>query len=287
MTYISSQIQKEAASRGLSDQIHVIAPECNHYKTGDDIKEQATRIAAEIKGWLEVHPEPVQVSFVCHSMGGLKARLVISMLDPLPSLNHYISIATPHLGTSYASSVYSAAPTGLISLVAGTVGSQLFLRDPERLIVKMGTLDEYMKPLKSFKSRTAYSCVARDLSVGFETAAIRADNPCLGRWGKDGNNVRSYAVFLNSIPGLGSKNTTQPRLEDISALESSYPTEGTDPDGHVKAMLDGLNSMEWTRVAIYPSRPALGHVDCIVSNELLNVSFGDSVVQDVVKRLFA
>jgi triacylglycerol lipase len=66
-----------------------------------DIKEQAKIIAAKID---QVKKERAiqKVDYVCHSMGGLIGRYYIQDMNGVNSIDHYVSIATPHNGTYVA-----------------------------------------------------------------------------------------------------------------------------------------------------------------------------------------
>ncbi|KAI9335915.1 putative serine esterase-domain-containing protein [Obelidium mucronatum] len=285
MTYLTKQINKEAEAQGISETVHVLAPDCNHALTCDSMEVQGQRIADTITAWLSAHPlsAPVRFSVVGHSLGGLIARTLVTRMDfAKVTPKHFITVAAPHLGSSFMSSV----PSALVSYMGGNAGLELELLDQQKLLRRLATEPELLKPLSQFESRTVYSCVAHDLSAGFETAGIRADNPCLAA-----KPVSTIAVpfsgLLNSLPVLNSSSATQPRLEDISDIPRPDPKPEADPSGDFKAILDGLNSLQWTRIAIYPTRPLLAHVDCIVKDESWNAQFGDSVIQDVVKRLFA
>jgi hypothetical protein len=66
-----------------------------------DIKEQAAIIGRKID---EVKKEQgvSRVDYVCHSMGGLIGRYYIQNMDGARSIQNYVSIATPHYGTTIA-----------------------------------------------------------------------------------------------------------------------------------------------------------------------------------------
>ncbi|KAI9335894.1 putative serine esterase-domain-containing protein [Obelidium mucronatum] len=285
MAYISKQIQLKATSLGMDETVHILSPDCNHNMTCDGLELQAQRISSAINDWtLKNFPsETLHLSFISHSLGGIKARLVLPFLDLSRLIpHHFITVATPHLGASFASFLLGSAPSFLVSFVAGAAGLELVLSDSQKLVLRLGTEAAYLDALRLFKTRTAYACVSHDLSVGFETAAIRTDNPC-----RETSTAVRDVLFspFNSIPLLNSKSATQPRLLDISEwpIDEKFNVEKDgESHGHVQAMLNGLNSMKWTRIAIFPTRPLLAHVDCIVKNELWNVQFGDSVIQDVV-----
>ncbi|KAJ3070105.1 hypothetical protein HDU98_006844 [Podochytrium sp. JEL0797] len=289
MTYLGSQITSRAISLGVSDSTFVLSPECNHAKTLDSLETQAHRITTDIKTWIESHPTTlIHLSLIGHSLGGMIARCIASQVArELPTLqfHHFITIATPHLGSKYLSLLSPLTPSSAIIYIAGQAGRELFLLDDPTspLLLQMATQPSYTSPLAAFDTRTVYANVSHDTSVGFETAAIRADNPCF--WTLDTFTTPLYG-FLNSIPYLNHREATQPRVEDISGIQAVDPVSGSDPDGIVKRMLDGLNGMVWTRVVVFPTRGLLAHVDCIVKSEVFNKQFGDTVIQDVVRRLF-
>ncbi|KAJ3385944.1 hypothetical protein HDU80_000529 [Chytriomyces hyalinus] len=153
--------------------------------------------------------------------------------------------------------------------------------------------------LASFQTRTAYGCVEHDIPVGFESAVFMVDNPFVKPV-----SIESIAApikgILNSLPvaysgGLSSLSATQPVLKDISdhANDSAafqLLTASAEEAVHMKQVeeiLTGLNSLTWTKMAIFPSRPLFAHEDVIVKTELWQVQFGSAVIEDIVERLLA
>jgi surfactin synthase thioesterase subunit len=78
----------------------------NEGRTEQDIEESAHRLAIEVKNFLNVlEMKEFEVSFICHSMGGLIARASLKYLQSHKTrFNHFVTICSPHLGYLYHSS---------------------------------------------------------------------------------------------------------------------------------------------------------------------------------------
>jgi triacylglycerol lipase len=63
-----------------------------------DIREQAKIVAKKIE-LAKKEKGVTKVDYVCHSMGGLIGRYYIQNMDGVGSIDHYVSISTPHYGT--------------------------------------------------------------------------------------------------------------------------------------------------------------------------------------------
>ncbi|KAJ3231055.1 hypothetical protein HDU78_007949 [Chytriomyces hyalinus] len=269
---------------------HVLVPTCNEGKTDSGIEPQAQRVVDSIlneASFLAQDRETIAISLIGHSLGGLIARMVAHklMLHKF-KLRHYVSIATPHLGSRFKSVI----PPNVAAVVARQTGKDLFLIDGKDPLVAALTQTPFLETLAAFESRTAYGCVQYDMSVGFETSLIRVDNPYLERFSTR-RITQPFQALMNSMPVAYSFNFTsvsssQPRLKDVStpAGHMSSLLE-SNSDVHIQQMLQSLNSLTWTKIAIFPTRPLYGHVDVIVRDERWNLQFGHSVIQDVVDRV--
>ncbi|KAI8831523.1 putative serine esterase-domain-containing protein [Chytriomyces cf. hyalinus JEL632] len=250
--------------------MHVLVPTCNEGKTGSGIDAQAQRVVDSIVNEaLLLGPEKsenIAVSLIGHSLGGLISRMVAhKLIQPNFKLRHYVSIATPRLGSQFKSII----PPDAAAVVAGQTGKELFLTP-------------FLETLTAFESRTTYGCAQYDLSVGFETSLIRIDNPYLEPFSTR-SITAPFKALMNSMPVAYSFNFTsptssQPQLRDVSTPAGEFSI-------HVQQMLHSLNSLIWTKIAVFPTRPLFGHVDVIVQDERWSIQFGHSVIQDIVKRV--
>ncbi|TPX50217.1 hypothetical protein CcCBS67573_g10105 [Chytriomyces confervae] len=275
---------------------HVLVPTCNEGKTGSGIEAQAQRVVDSIVNEASLlgleKSETIAVSLIGHSLGGLIARMVAhKLIQPSFKLRHYVSIATPHLGSRFKSII----PPDAAAVVAGQTGKELFLVDGKDPLVATLAQAPFLETLAAFETRTAYGCVQYDLSVGFETSLIRIDNPYLEPFSTRSITAPLKAL-MNSIPvaspfNFTSLSSSQPQLRDVSTSEGESTYAGlldsnTDASQvHVQQMLLSLNSLPWTKIAVFPTRPLFGHVDVIVQEERWNIQFGHSVIQDIVDRV--
>ncbi|KAI8819808.1 putative serine esterase-domain-containing protein [Chytriomyces cf. hyalinus JEL632] len=277
----------------------VFSPTCNEWRTDSGVGAQADRVAESVLKHLDERGpnKNVSISLVGHSLGGLVARLAAHKLASHNlKLRHYISVATPHLGSRYKSPI----PPDLATIVARQTGRDLFLTEATPILSAMAQ-SPVLDALASFQTRTAYGCVEHDIPVGFESAVFMVDNPFVKPV-----SIESIAApikgILNSLPvaysgGLSSLSATQPVLKDISdltndpaAFQLPVLTASAEEAVHLKqveAILASLNSLTWTKMAIFPSRPLFAHEDVIVKTELWQVQFGCAVIEDIVERLLA
>ncbi|KAJ3226213.1 hypothetical protein HDU81_007431 [Chytriomyces hyalinus] len=273
---------------------HMLVPTCNEGKTSSGIEAQAERVVENIVNEAALlgleNSETISVSFIGHSLGGLVARIVAHKLIPHKfKLHHYISIATPHLGSRFKSII----PPDAAAVIAKQTGKELFLMDGKDPLIGALAQTPFLDTLAAFESRIAYGCVQYDMSVGFETSLICEDNPYLERFSTRRITEPLHAL-MNSMPvdysfNFTSVSSSQPKLKDVST-PAREPASLLDANtgaslSHVQQMLQSLNSLTWTKIAIFPTRPLYGHVDVIVRDEGWNFQFGHSVVQDIVDRV--
>ncbi|KAJ3109130.1 hypothetical protein HK100_003337 [Physocladia obscura] len=318
MEYIGAAILRREPSTA------VLIPTCNHGRTELGIETQATSVVAEIRNWVrDYSPQSpsdinLRLSLIGHSLGGLILRHVAKMLIQAPILpfcnirmGHFITIATPHLGSSW----FSSLPPAIVASAVGKTGSELVLRDAfvsdsgrvdadhqdsqDPLLHRMARESDWMNALAAFQSRTCYACTRYDLSVGIETAFFWPQNLL-----KDGNNVsgllQSVIALFCCLPVLrgflltdAQKQRLQPQLLDVSELhcdleDSSFNFADGGHDGHnsrIRSMIKSLNLLQWTRIAIFSTRPIFGHIDCIVKSKFWCEAYGESVIRDVVERV--
>lgn len=65
------------------------------YRPGDSIEQAAIKL----KRFLKHHVRGGRIDFVCHSLGGLIARVYLQQLGGSRRVDRCVTIATPHLGT--------------------------------------------------------------------------------------------------------------------------------------------------------------------------------------------
>ncbi|KAJ3229721.1 hypothetical protein HDU81_005150 [Chytriomyces hyalinus] len=254
----------------------VFAPTCNEWRTDSGVEAQTERVTESVLQYDRGLTKDVSISLVGHSLGGLVARLAAHKLASHNlKLRHYISVTTPHLGSRYKSPI----PPDLATIVARQTGRDLFLTEATPILSAMAQ-SPVLDALASFETRTAYACVEHDIPVGFESAVFMAFE---------------FTLPVAYSGGLSSLSATQPTLMDISdhpydpaamqLLVTSHEDGGHTK--HVEAILTGLNSLTWTKMAIFPTRPLFAHEDVIVKTELWQVQFGSAVIENIVERLLA
>jgi hypothetical protein len=132
------------------------------------------------------------ISFIGYSAGGLFSRYCVALMykhNFFQSIkpSHFITIATPHLGTRMSNNrfvgrVFNLAYDSLIKVVAGQTGQELSLTDISSthntpILVQMSILDSlYMKALLSFSHVYFYANVSNDNTVPYCTSSISRRN---------------------------------------------------------------------------------------------------------------
>jgi len=120
--YQASSFDMEPLSNYLKHKYSNVIPllsSVNEGRTEQDIEESAHRLAIEIKNFLNsIEIKEYEVSFVCHSMGGIIARASLKYLQSHKSkFNHMVTICSPHLGYLYHSSALISTSLWILNKV--------------------------------------------------------------------------------------------------------------------------------------------------------------------------
>jgi Putative serine esterase (DUF676) len=170
-TYLENTMRRQAHPEA---KFIIHRSSCNYGKTFDGIRNGGERLALEVEEEVQKIEGLVKLSFVGHSLGGLYSRYAISLLDLKTRVTPTIfcTTTTPHLGC--CNHTYVPIPrwaeTTVGSLMADT-GKDLFCMNS--IIQEMGTKEQYLDPLRRFKTRIAIAnAFATDILVPVSTAAF-------------------------------------------------------------------------------------------------------------------
>lgn len=192
-----------SSSDAISDHILTIRPKTSALlKTYDGVEIIAKRMLMEVLNYInEVQTDGYQekannkgkkkktkvkvakISFVGYSLGGLVARHIIGQLESLGLFDHiepyyYTSFASPHLGTWFFD---KPLLNSIGSKVLGVVGSELFIKDKEQMLVKLSE-GVFFEGLRKFRKRFAFANVRHDRSVAFYASYITEFSPFEANW---------------------------------------------------------------------------------------------------------
>jgi hypothetical protein len=151
---------------------------CNHRKTFDGIENGGKRLALEVNNEIQKIEGHVHLSFFAHSLGGLYSRYAISLLDlsttkVTPTI--FCTVLSPHLGCSRHT--YVATPRWAergVGYMMGKTGRDLF--GMTSALQEMGTMEQYLHPLRQFKFRIAIAnAYNTDILVPVSTAAFLSE----------------------------------------------------------------------------------------------------------------
>lgn len=121
--YQASSFDMEPLSNYLKYKYHNVIPllsTVNEGRTEQEIEESAHRLAIEIKNFLNSTPDlkEFDISFICHSMGGLIARACLKYLQSHKNkFNNFVTICSPHLGYLYHSSTLISTSLWILNKV--------------------------------------------------------------------------------------------------------------------------------------------------------------------------
>lgn len=250
-----------------------LAPTCNQGSTNDGIQQGATRIYTWLLEIIQNIEFTCELSFICHSLGGLYTRYLIGMLfqnNMIPSRmvpKNYISIATPHLGSrqltrllpqSLLSSLMKAFPLTIQELMLQDNHS-----DGKPLLLILATDPHFITGLCMFRL-IAYANVANDPSVQYSTSAIRRRNPFKHL------ELPKNAMIIN---------------ENDKLVDGLVDLNRASLEMFVEEMVSNLERLPWVRFAVLTSRMFLGHVDIIVKSKYWNKRYGQDIVDHIVSTL--
>lgn len=173
-----------------NEEIHTIRPKTSSlFKTYDGIEMIGDRMLVEIIAKInDLHGENVvvtKISFIGYSLGGLVSRYVIGELEKKKIFDDiepmfFCTFASPHLGVQFFRR-RSMILNFLGSQVLGLVGSELFIKDRSKILVKLAS-DEYLEGLGKFKERFCFANIRHDRTVSFYSAYITDKNPFDAHW---------------------------------------------------------------------------------------------------------
>ena len=91
----------------------------NEGRTEQPIEESAHRLAIEVKNYLNsLDGREVEISFICHSLGGIIARASLKYLQlHRGRFNQFVTIGSPHLGYLYHSSTLISTSLWILNKV--------------------------------------------------------------------------------------------------------------------------------------------------------------------------
>jgi triacylglycerol esterase/lipase EstA (alpha/beta hydrolase family) len=239
--------------------VTVFVPECNQGRTGDGIRLGGERLFGCISNRIQ-RSNATHVSFVCHGIGGLYARFVLRKLYEQEllgniTLSHFITIATPHLGSrSKTKSVFN--------LWLDQTGKDLMLMKDENepILLEMAS-EPYLSVLKLFTNLVAYSCTRRNSMVDYQSSAIRR----------------------KSIDKVELSEQSPPLL----ILDENIHENFKESDVEEEIMIQKLDTLDWKRMALIPpanqdydimnssfwtsklSIPVISNVVDIIKNEMM------------------
>jgi triacylglycerol esterase/lipase EstA (alpha/beta hydrolase family) len=177
---------REVIIERISGDIVVYAIKCNESDTSDGIRRGGERAANEVDNLLSTYgAENIHdISIVGHSLGGLYARYMITVLESLPkSVYHtarkrqFITLASPHLGATYHLHAHAISSTlkVLTSWMSHTLPvthRELLLCDEHQILQMMATAPEFIKAWCAFETSVLYSNVWHDALVSYCSSAV-------------------------------------------------------------------------------------------------------------------
>jgi len=186
-----------------------------------------------------------QISFIGYSAGGLINRYCIGLLQTESFFDkvepvHFITIATPHLGTRVTSRTFSGRFFNrlmeiAVPIYAGRSGCQMLLidnhdSDREPLLVNLAGADSpYIAGLARFPHKYVYSNINNDNTVPYSTSSLSYSNKWKGSGaGAKGSNVLGYRhirgcerIDLEYSP-FQDQLATQRKMEEFSCGNALY-----------------------------------------------------------------
>jgi hypothetical protein len=172
------------------EEIHILRPKSSSlFKTYDGIEIIGQRmlkeIFDEIKRLADEDITITKISIIGYSLGGIVSRYIIGELEKINIFDHiepqyFATFATPHVGTWFFKKRFKVLNI-LGSNLIGLVGAQLFIKDEEKIFVKLSEGD-YINGLKKFKKRFLFANIRHDRTVNFATSFITDKNPFDAHW---------------------------------------------------------------------------------------------------------
>lgn len=284
--YVATELKKRLRNKFL---IH--ASGANSFvQTLSGIDVAGRRLAEEIEGVIAKNPSLEQISFLCHSLGGLFARYAIAcLLDPPESQSNlreqtadssktrrivglspinFVTLATPHLGVRgrrqlpflFGVTFLEKIAPPLATVLAGQTGRQLYLMDEKPtkppLLLSMAQDCEdlqFLSALHCFKYRACYANVSYDHMVGWRTSSIRRETELFvpPRTSISGYN---HVVGVTHCPavhkGMPSFKPESAEAKDIAQKVPNSTMAVKYYDEMEEEMIRGLQQVSWCKVDI-------------------------------------
>lgn len=210
------------------------------FKTFDGIEIIGYRTLIEICTYLKEfkNGKITKISFIGYSLGGLISRFIVGKMyseceeifeNIEPCI--FMTVATPHLGIQFYNpkkylhrSILFGTFTALGSTILGKSGRELFITNESNDILVRLSEGEYIKALKKFKHRIAFTNVRNDRTVAFFTGLITDIDPFAN------SDNRLKFEYLEKVPGKNYSRTI-PRIIDMNRLNPDVyiPNERKNP----------------------------------------------------------
>jgi pimeloyl-ACP methyl ester carboxylesterase len=293
LSALSDVLQHRGGSTG-GVLVHLARANQRRLYTYDGIQSGGSRLATELRSLVSAHPGLTHVSLVGNSLGGLYCRYAAALLWEPESKTiaglrpvSFLTTASPHLGVGQHGHL-RIIPRPLQhagGALLGTSIKQLLLLDdatstvglqnsvveglaqaPAPLLLRMGTDEAFLAPLRAFSRRHVYANAVNDFLVAYETAAFslnglpksqlrpeRSGNPTTMRL-----NRGPRVLFTKHRPPSDTEQQQQQQFSGTSA--SSARSRGADVAAWQAAMARGLGTMGWNETAVaFPGLLPLAH----------------------------
>ena len=256
LDYLGDTITRQAAALTVTPnnqaskqqqviRVIVYSSKCNLGRTSDGIIQGGNRLVQEVEQQLLLWEmnnvengsfNPIFLSFIGNSLGGLYARYAIAHLNwSLPRQNSIVPFIfcttfTPHLGTANHTYVPIFRWTqDIVANVLGQTGRDLFHKTP--VLKELGTCRKYRSALQRFRKRMAIAnAFGTDFQVPTATAAFLSSSA-----------IDSIHYRLRDKPAyLLSVETKQTSEEDIDPNNMSLCLDAL---GWTKIFLDARDAI--------------------------------------------
>lgn len=285
MAYLGTQLDDRY---GIDSYVYLAESNAGPFQTLDGIETGGRRLFDEVLGIVERIATLKKISFICHGLGGLYARVAILMMDNRALLGehrltpvNFVTFGTPHLGTLKP----SAGVVG--NMFESDTAIQLSLRDGS---AAMGTLPRVLRlsssdgvaSLGRFIQRTAYANVKFD-PLEHYSASIRNSDPYEGV--SDHRLAAMVSPTYRHILSLTEAHEESLRQQ----VQRPFRAQLADQCKDRRIWEDAcgtLMSVGWNRVDIYNPSSLSAHKDLVVTTPWLS-SEGADIVRHLVDTVLA
>lgn len=206
------------------------------WKTYDGIRLNAERVVSDVLYEIELikqkkNSKVTKISFVGYSLGGLISRYAIGMLNEIGFFDNvkpiiFTSFATPHVGVHFFKETpFDKAANYTGQFLFGKSGSEMFLGDSDKLLIKMADPEEkWLQGLKKFEKHIVLANIKNDRTVSFFTSYITPYSP-FEEWDK------VKIKYLKDLPRVRiGKVEVRPKFVDFErcqplALENEFENQ--------------------------------------------------------------